>query len=256
MNEMERSAAEKAGFTGEGFTGEGFTGQPAHKGAGNLGGDIDDLDGGDYDLGVDPLMGEGSAKKGPKGMLIVVLVVGLAAGSLFSMHTLTKVSARTPISDELDRTVDKFLNTMTGTTNSDPGAEGPDLVNGHNEIVKVLTNNYIESQIELDRDPFALSGGDDGGGDGGGDNTLSRSAVQRAFEKLDLKSVIGGSRPLANINGKIVRVNQVIPVRLSQMEGEINFRVKEITRDSVTVEAVGIELEEPFVKALLLKRNR
>lgn len=244
MNEMDQSAAEKAGFTGEGFTG-----------GDSLGGGVGDLEGGDYDdLAADPLMGEDAAKKSAKGMLIVVLVVGLAAGSLFSMHTLTKVTAASGRNDEIDKTVDKFLNTMTGMGGTDDVDGAPDLVDGHNEIVDVLTNNYIENQVTLERDPFALSGSD--GDDGGGDTGLSRSAVQRAFDKLDLKSVIGGSRPLANINGKIVRVNQVMPVRLSQVEGEINFRVTEITRDSVTVEAVGIALEEPFVQKIVLKRRR
>ena len=80
MNDMDQSAAEKAGFTGEGFTGESPTSGSAQGGAGDLGaaGDLD----GDFDLGHDPLMGEGTEKKSAKGMLIIVLVVGLAAGSL------------------------------------------------------------------------------------------------------------------------------------------------------------------------------
>jgi len=247
---MDQSAAEKAGFTGEGFTGESPTSGSAQGGAGDLGaaGDLD----GDFDLGHDPLMGEGTVKKSAKGMLIIVLVVGLAAGSLFSMHMLTKVTAASGRNAEVDATVDKFLKTMAGTKNTDGTGGGRDLVSSHNEIVRVLTNNYIENQVELDRDPFALSGG---GGDAGG-STTSRSAVERAFAKLDLKSVIGGSRPLANINGKIVRVNQVMPVRLSKMEGEIKFRVKSITREAVTVEAIDVELDEPFIKKLTLKRRR
>ncbi len=252
MNDMDQSAAEKAGFTGAGFTGEDLTGQPAQGGAGDLGGAADDLDD-DFDLGQDPLMGEGSAKKSIKGMLIVVLVVGLAAGSLFSMHTLTKVTAGLGRNDEIDATVDEFLKALTGAGNTDSTGD-PDLVSSHNEIVKVLTNNYIENQVELDRDPFSFSA--PGGGDASAGPTNSRSVVERAFAKLSLKSVIGGSRPLANINGKIVRVNQVMPVRLSKMEGEIKFRVKAITRDAVTVEAIDVELKEPFIKKLMIKRRR
>ncbi len=253
MTDMDQSAAEKAGFTGEGFTGDDLTGQPAKGGAGDLlGGEVDDLDE-DFDLGQDPLMGEGSEKKSMKGMLIVVLVVGLAAGSLYSMHTLTKVTAASGRNDEIDATVDRFLKSVAGAKNPDGTDRDPDLVSGHNEIVKVLTNNYIEHQVELDRNPFTFDIGD--GGDTGGP-TNSRSAVERAFAKLDLKSVIGGSRPLANINGKIVRVNQVMPVRLSKMEGPIKFRVKAITRDAVTVEAIEVELDEPFIKKLTIKRRR
>jgi len=253
VNDMDQSAAEKAGFTGAGFTGEDLTGQPAQGGAGDLGGAADDLDG-DFDLGQDPLMGEGSAKKSIKGMLIVVLVVGLAAGSLFAMHTLTKVTAASGRNTEIDATVDKFLKTLTGAANPDSTGGNSDLVSSHNEIVRVLTNNYIENQVELDRDPFSFSA--PGGGEASAGPTNSRSVVERAFAKLSLKSVIGGSRPLANINGKIVRVNQVMPVRLSKMEGEIKFRVKAITRDAVTVEAIDVELEEPFIKKLMIKRRR
>ena len=225
---MEQTPAEKAGFTGQGFTGE--TGAPVD-GAG-------DLDGEDYDLGVDPLISDGPVTKKSKGMLIVVLVVGLAAGSLFAMHTLTKVTAASGRNAEIDKTVEGFLKSLTGTANSNPGTDGAHL---------------IEHQVKhLERNPFLLGG--DGGDSGTPAPGLGLSAVQRAFAKLNLKSVIGGSRPLANINGKIVRVNQVISVPLSKMEGEIKFRVKEITRGTVTLEAVGVDLAEPFVRTLQLKR--
>jgi len=252
MNDMDQSASEKAGFTGEGFTGEDVTGKPTQGGAGDLVGADDDLDD-DFDLGQDPLMGEGAQKKSIKGMLIVVLVVGLAAVSLYSMHALTKVTAASGRNEEIDATVDRFLKSLAGVKNPDGTGGNTDLVAGHNEIVEVLTNNYIDYQVELDRNPFEFDGG---GNDTGGGPTNSRGAVERAFAKLSLKSVIGGSRPLANINGKIVRVNQVMPVRLSKIDGEIKFRVKSITRDAVTVEAIDVELKEPFIKKLTIKRRR
>ncbi len=242
---MEKTPAEQAGFTGQGFTGD--TGAPVDG--------ADDLIGEDYDLGADPLFTDGPAKKKKKGMLIVVLVVGLAAGSLFAMHTLTQRTAASGRTAEIDKIIGDFLNSPIGAENPNPGSEGPDITEAHREIVDVLTNNYVEHQVKrLERNPFVLS--DSGGGESGNPAPgLGLSAVQRAFAKLNLKSVIGGSRPLANINGKIVRVNQVMPVPLSKMEGEIKFRVKEITRDSVTVEAVGVDLAEPFVRKLQLKRK-
>jgi len=253
---MDQSAAEKAGFTGEGFTGNDLTGKPAQGGAGDLVGgddDLDDLDA-DFGLGQDPLMGEGAQKKSLKGMLIIVLVVGLAIGSLYSMHALTKVNADPGGTDEIDATVDRFLKSMAGIQSPDGTGGNTDLVAGHNEIVRVLTNNYIEHQVELDRNPFEFE--NSGGENNRSGPTNSRSVVEQAFAKLSLKSVIGGSRPLANINGKIVRVNQVMPVRLSRMEGAIKFRVKAITRDAVTVEAIDVELKEPFIKKLMIKRRR
>ncbi len=241
---MEQTPAEKAGFTGQGFTGE--TGAPV--------GGAGDLDGEDYDLGVDPLISDEPVKKKSKGMLVVVLVVGLAAGSLFAMHTLTKVTAASGHNAEIDKTVEGFLKSLTGSGTRNPDAGGASLTDAHQEIVDVLTNNYIEHQVKhLDRNPFVLSVGDGGDSENPAPG-LGLSAVQRAFAKLHLKSVIGGSRPLANINGKIVRVNQVMSVPLSKMEGEIKFRVTEITRGTVTVEAVGVDLAKPFVRKLQLKR--
>ena len=40
------------------------------------------------------------------------------------------------------------------------------------------------------------------------------------------------------------------------MEGPIKFRVKAITRDAVTIEAIDVELEKPFIKKLTIKRRR
>ncbi len=233
MSETDPNAAEKAGFTGMGFTGE----SPAQ-------GD------GDYDFSDDPLLSDGPERKKGKGALVLIVVVGLAAGSLFSMHTLTKVTAAGDRNLESERTVDRFLS--GGAKNGKSGEGSEELVNGHQEIVEVLTNNYIEHQVELDRNPFSQSGGgSEGKGSGPGLYT-----VERAFQKLNLKSVMGGSRPLANVNGRIVRVNQVISVAVSKIDGDVKFRVVQITRDSIKVEAIGVELAEPFVRVIALKRNR
>ncbi len=229
MSETDPNAAEKAGFTGMGFTGE----SPAQ-------GD------GDYDFSDDPLLSDGPERKKGKGALVLIVVVGLAAGSLFSMHTLTKVTAAGDRNLESERTVDRFLGAKNGT-----GEEGG-LIAGHQAIVEVLTNNYIEHQVELDRNPFSQSGG----GSKGERPGAGLYTVQRAFQMLSLKSVMGGSRPLANVNGRIVRVNQVITVALSKIDGDVKFRVIQITRDSIKVEAIGVELAEPFVRVVALKRNR
>ena len=232
MSETDPKAAENAGFTGMGFTGDA-----------TAPGD------GDFDLSDDSLLlGEEPAAKKGKGALVLILVVGVAAGSLFSMHTLTKVTAAGGRDLDTERTVDGFL-----SSGARPGAgpEGGDVVDGHQEIVDVLTNNYTENQVNIDRNPFALLGGPEGEPLGAG-----LKAVERAFRTLNLKSVMGGSRPLANLNGRIVRVNQVISVPLSKHEGEVKFRITQITRASITVEAVGVDLAEPFIRVVALKRNR
>ena len=230
MSETDPKAAENAGFTGMGFTGDE-----------SAPGD------GDLDLGDDSLLlGEEPAAKKGKGALVLILVVGLAAGSLFSMHTLTKVTAARGRDIDTEQTVERFLSSTT----KDP--ETGELIDGHEAIVEVLTNNYAEHQVNIERDPFAPLGG----GPKGEPRGAGRNAVERAFNKLSLKSVMGGSRPLANLNGRIVRVNQVISVPLSKHEGDVKFRVTKITRESITVEAVGVDLEKPFVRQVTLNRNR
>ncbi len=71
---------------------------------------------------------------------------------------------------------------------------------------------------------------------------------------LRLKSVIGGRRPLANINGRIVRLNQIVPIQLSKAEGSVKFRVTAITANSVTVLAEDADIEDPFERTIHLKR--
>ncbi len=230
MSETDPKAAENAGFTGMGFTGDE-----------SAPGD------GDLDLGDDSLLlGDEPAVKKGKGALVLIVVVGLAAGSLFSMHTLTKVTAARGRDLDTERTVERFLS----STAKDP--ETGELIDGHQAIVEVLTNNYSEHQVKIERNPFELPGA----GPKGEPRSAGLNSVERAFGKLSLKSVMGGSRPLANLNGRIVRVNQVISVPLSKHEGDVKFRVTKITRDSITVEAVGVDLEKPFVKVVTLNRKR
>ena len=81
-------------------------------------------------------------------------VVGLAAGSLFAMHTLTKVTAASGRNDEIDATVDRFLKSIAGARNPYGTGGNPDLVSGHNEIVEVLNNNYIQPQVQHRPKPF------------------------------------------------------------------------------------------------------
>jgi len=36
----------------------------------------------------------------------------------------------------------------------------------------------------------------------------------------------------------------------------VKFRVTQITRETITVEAVGVDLAKPFIRVVRLKRNR
>ncbi|MHC4774672.1 MAG: hypothetical protein ACYTBR_05295 [Planctomycetota bacterium] len=211
---------------------------------------------------VDPLMGQDAPKKKHTGVVVLIVVVGLAIGSLFSMHTLTKVTAASGRNSETEQTIEKFLKGMSGGgPAANPGDSGSDdLVQGHQEVVDVLKDDYTRHQVkELARNPFDLmsSGpvtGDLSGADGDYARAKRRDDIEKAAEKFQLKSVIMGSRPLANINGRIVRLNQVIPVEGSRSVGTIKFRVASISPDSVTVVAEDPQLELRVEKVLQLKR--
>ena len=207
---------------------------------------------------MDPLTAEAPQKKRHTGALVLIVVVGLAMGSLFSMHTLTKVTAASGRNTDIERTIDGFLKSRTGGPRVDPNSGGT-LLDQHKEVVDVLTRSYTEHQItQLHKNPFdTLSSAvviESGGGDLA--KAHRRDQMERAAGMLRLKSVIMGSRPLANINGRIVRLKQMIPVELSKAEGTIKLRVEKITSDSVTVVAEDPEIDLRVEKVIHLKRKR
>jgi hypothetical protein len=208
----------------------------------------------------DPLADGGSPKKKHTGVIVLIVVVGLAIGSLFSMHTLTKVTASAGRDADTERTVETFLKSMGGVgATSAPGGNSEDLVTGHREVVGVLKDDYSQHQVkELARNPFdIMSGpvvGDISGANGDYAKAKLRDDLEQAAESFQLKSVIMGSRPLANINGRIVRLNQVIPVEGPRSVGTLKFRVDSIRPDSVTVVAEDPRLDLRVEKVIKLNR--
>ena len=250
MSEFENTPAEQAGYGADtGGQPQAAGGQPQEAGVndyslGSLGGELGD------EYAIDPLAPSDAPKKKHTGAMVLIVTVVLAVGSLFSMHTLTKVTAASGKNTEIEKTIEKFLKGIDERA-VDPET-GETLVKDHNRIVAALTDNYVEHQVkDFDRNPFSLFGGGAAQTDGPGARI---DQVERAFRMLRLKSVIGGRRPLANINGRIVRLNQIVPVELSKAEGVVKFRVTKITAKSVTVVAEDADIEEPFERSIHLKR--
>ena len=245
MSGLEPTGSEQTEFTGElGGSSEG----------------MDVLQDEDYGVaeGVD-LLAEAAPKKKHTGILVLIVVVGLAVGSLFSMHTLTKVTASSGRNTEAERTIDSFLDALKKGTAELPRETSEELVRGHKEVVGILEDDYLDHQVmELSRNPFSITGGpvmiDPTTGNPDYAKGQWRAQVEAAAAKLRLKSVIMGSRPLANINGRIVRLGTVIPVEASRSVGTINFRVKSIAANSVTMVAESPELELKVEKVIVLKR--
>lgn len=208
----------------------------------------------------DPLAGGAGQKKKRTGVVVLIVVVGLAIGSLFSMHTLTKVTAASGRDSETERTIEKFLKSIGGGGPTDDSGESSDaLVKGHGEVVSILRDDYNKHQVkELTRNPFDIMSGPVVGDLSGGDSDYAkaklRDDIERAADKFKLKSVIMGSRPLANINGRIVRLNQVITVDGPRSVGTIRFRVASISPDSVTVVAEDPRLDLRVEKVINLNR--
>ncbi len=210
----------------------------------------------------DPLAGGAAQKKKRTGVVVLIVVVGLAIGSLFSMHTLTKVTAASGRDSETERTIEAFLNPggASDGTQADPGESSDSLVQGHKEVVGVLRDDFTQHQIkQLARDPFDVMSGalvveNLSGADGDYARAKRRDDIDRAAESFQLKSVIMGSRPLANINGRIVRLHQVIPVEGGRSVGVIKFRVVSISPESVTMVAEDRQLDLRVEKVIKLKR--
>lgn len=242
MNDFGQQSSEHSEFTGQtGMASDGM--DPLLEGEGVA----DELD---------PILTDGAPPKKRTGAVVLVVVVGLAVGSLFSMHTLTKVTAAAGKSTDIEKTIDIFLNRVGGGDGTDGGETGGELVDEHQEVVAALQDDYTDHQVkDLERNPFEVVEGGGGGPAIEVGEAQRRDQFEAAAEQLRLKSVIGGSRPLANINGRIVRLNQTIPVEASRISGTVNFKVIEITRDSVTVVAEDPGLKLRVEKVIKLNRN-
>lgn len=230
--------------------------------AGDTGGDPGEsvpgeLGGFNADPGMDVLAKEGSAKRRRTGALVLILVVGLSLGGLFAMHTLAKVSAAGGGDTDTEETIEKFLRTVSGDASSNPGTSGGDLVTKHRSVLDVIHDDYTSQQVALSdvqRNPFVLVQPGMTPGTPGNTTSLERkrAEIENAAGQLRLKSIIMGSNPLANVNGRFVRLDEMIAV---QNQG-IAFRVAEITSDTITLVAEDTDLKLTVETVLYLKQDR
>ncbi len=197
-------------------------------------------------LGGIPVDGATHVRK-KKGAIVLIVVIGLAMGSLFSMHTLTKVSASSGKSTDIQKVVDEYLNRLSPSPDNPETASS--LIQDHTEVVAVLTDDFRKHQVgQLERNPFKTF--DRGVASPQDNSDYSKAQVQERFEsaasEIVLKSVMGGSRPIAIINGQIVNLNKTFKVEGS-FGPAVNFTVVEITRDTVKVVAeepsLGVRVE-------------
>ena len=202
------------------------------------------------DGGIDAFASD--APKIKFGSLLIVIVVLVAAGAVFGMRTLSKITAATGGSSDVEQTVEHFLKSgvARGSQSDNP------LGLGDNSVLGVLDGDYAERQIpiqDVQKNPFAPDGALPGGpvvvDPGGGSGSWNR-IVQSAAAQLQLKSVMRGTSPLANINGRIVSLRGSITV------GGVTFRVIKITTSSVKLVAKDPNSDAEVETTVMLDRDR
>ena len=201
--------------------------------------------------GVDLLAGASARKSLNTGSVLVVAVILIAVGGLFSMRMLAQVTAATAIDTDIETTIEDFLQTALGPEGFAGAQDGAE--NHKENVIAVLKETYSEQQVplhEVQRDPFVIYETASGGPtlptyDPTADELArrerqfqqEREARQMQFEQaggtLRVKSVLGGTNPLANINGDVVRVGDFVHAGSDQIE----FRVTAISTASVDLVA-------------------
>ena len=213
------------------------------------------------------MLDDGSGKKRRTGPLVLIAVVVLAVGGLFCMHALVKITAATQGNSEIDITITRFLNSMTGSHPGGSSQSAGELVRSHRAVVDILSDDYTALQIPLsdvqfnpfmiyrDAQPMTQSVVDPGDEDA---KRLERKRAKRreeieiACHNLRLKSVIMSGVPLANVSGFIVRIGEVVSV---EHEG-IELQVTSITNDSITLTANEPQLKLKVDVVLELDQGR
>jgi hypothetical protein len=218
-------------------------------------------DAGDFvpDPSFDPLAGAGEGRKVHGGLILIVAVVLTAMAGLFSMRKLAEVTAAAGVDAEIEATIESFLSKLTksGVTGSNGEATSADAKFG-DTVLAVITTSYAERQVPLrdvQRDPFVIDELDAAMVDRPGiqsENPVEREAREReskrearrqslvnAGESLELKSIMGGTRPMALLEGAIVSVGDTVttPGNLG------SFVVKSIMSASVDLVAEDPELD-------------
>lgn len=218
-------------------------------------------DGFDADSALDPLAGAESVKRSNAGTLLIIAVIVIAAGGLFSMRFLAKVNASANADGDVEKNIVSFLAMLDGGSGSNKSHSV--LLQNDTTVLNVLKESYTEHQVPLEnlaKDPFNLTGDatpvaatnpDDGSHEWDQQRREKLQAMESASKSLELSSVLMGSTPLANINGKILRVGDVLHLDRQK----VDFRVTEIEADAVTLVGEDAALNVKYEVTVNIKRD-
>jgi len=214
-----------------------------------------------------PLESMGAAK--PKrrvsgGVVILVAVVLVAVAGLFFMRTLTKVSNVAVGDNEIEKQIVRFLDNVS-EKNTKGQPVNSVLMRNDDEVLKLLNAAYSERQVPLEnvqRDPFMLFDEDivaaapteDGIDPASAMAELRRqktAEIEKSAEAFALKSVMMGDSPLANVDGKILRVGD----SLQSQDGKNDYTLTTVTPTSATLTSTVPALSLTVDIVLRVKRG-
>lgn len=215
------------------------------------------------DASLDPLATVSEGRKFKAGSLVLVIVIIVACAGLWFMKSMTRVGAAQVGNSEVEASIEKFISSLSGKASMSNSAATPSNALGSTDanVLAVLSGSYIERQIPLDgvqRNPFIIYGEastdvsapEQAAGSFASRRIEKQTAFEKAAERLELKSVLMGSQPLANIGGKIIRKGE----ELVMQPENVAFRVADITKESVTVVGEDASLNLNLTFIIVLKR--
>lgn len=227
---------------------------------------IGGMDGGDAIDGADAfgdIDGE-EKRKLNSGALLLVGVVVIAIVGLFSMRTLTRASAAGDGPTEVEQSIESFLTLLQDSKSGEPTPRDFQLGADEAAVLDILNESYASRQVALahvQRNPFIIfeeSGKPDAPSSSRGPDPMVRkrqdrqSLFEQAAGRLEVRSVLMGTTPLATINNTIVQVGGTI---VAEPEN-VTFRVLSISTDSVKVIAEDTELKVKHETTLSIDRDR
>lgn len=211
----------------------------------------------------DLLAGAGGRKKPNAGALLLVGVIVVGICGLIVMKKLASAGAAIPIDHELDERIKAVLNPSKGGT-----VTSPEELARKERLLSVLNESYHERQVPLvnvARNPFVVfedtviiaqpidieDPADVQSRRWQRERDEKRQFLVAAGKTLQLKSVMMGSKALANISGKIVREGDTI---LASRDN-VPFTVGEITASSAVLTSVDETYDLEVEITLVIDRN-
>lgn len=220
--------------------------------------------------GIDGFAGLSRASRRSRNMWIVVAIVVSALGGIFAMRMLVQATSLAAADVELDERIQSLLTSLTGGDETGDASEptiAPEV--RHEQILKVLGETYAQKQVplmNLASNPFVILGATtveplDVETDIIEPISEEEILAQRRAEReallhgsvafIELRSIVLGRIPLANIDGSIVGEGDTIYTDPDKYE----FVIIEILQDRVVLRAT-VETLDLVVDTTIKLRGR